>query len=608
MVPAPRRQAPLACSALLLGCILNLGVSEDVAALRGPGIGTTTAKPAAGESGDSSALILWLVLFLVLYGGLYAGICYKFRDPKSPQRRSADYFLCCWRDLYHAKAFWLYNVIFSPVLLVIHAFRIYVVTCVHIYWIRLVWLVMGTCSKFYCDDEFPPNARSLGAVGGDSAHESEGKSDSEVIWVRAMDLTREDISDLPKHPKLHDTDMCLFEGEIQAADILQGALGDCWLLAAMATVSEHHGAISRLFVTREIDPAGKYELRIFDPQEERWRIITVDDYLPCKRDPRSKDGVARGRDGYPEVLYAKPHDREVWAVILEKAIAKLCGSYQAIEAGITEWGIMCLTGGKAWRYEAKKAQDGATEWSRVNLVCFPDPKDKRTCGFREANESHDEAHFFELLRHYHRNGAVLCCGGVTDEGVAQGLVQKHAFSLLQIRSVRSSPTTREYYRFVQVRNPWGTGEWTGSWSDNSPLWDEYPLIKHELDFKRKDDGAYWMQWEDFVKYWGYVGCVDCTTDIFSLRPPLYNETERAGPLQSFCLGCGDFWCLCSGLSHMLTSHDASDKKLSAQEFETTCGIDPSGVYCRLCEHERVHVENGKVVKVKGTGLHGCSVQ
>lgn len=34
---------------------------------------------------------------------------------------------------------------------------------------------------------------------------------------------------------------------------------------------------------------------------------------------------------------------------------------------------------------------------------------------------------------------------------------------------------------------------------------------------RGDDGTYWMQWEDFCKFWGYVGCVDFGSSILSLR-------------------------------------------------------------------------------------------
>jgi len=528
----------------------------------------------------------WLLIFLVvLYGGSYAVLASKY-GPGTPQRAMANRFLCCWQDLYTGKAACLYNFLFGPIILLVHAVRIYLGSCLHVYARRVLWLVFGRCTEYFTDPDFLPDEASLGEVGGDAANMEAGKSAWQVIWVRAMDFSKPDVNIRAAHPHLHNSDMCLFEGKIEAKDILQGALGDCWLLAAMATLSEHEGAISSLFQTPEVDPRGKYHIRLFDPQERQWKTIVVDDYVPCKRDRNALDGVGRGSDGVPEAQYARPHGREIWAMLLEKAFAKLCGGYAAIEAGITEWGIVCMTGGNAWRYEV--ARDGV--WERNDLEIMDDPRDKRACGFRPTSERHNATELFELLRFYHRHGALLCCGGVKAAGQAQGLVQKHAFSLLQIRTVRKSAGSDQYFRFVQVRNPWGTGEWTGPWSDDSPEWEEYPHVKQQLRFEKGDDGAYWMQWEDFCEYWTYVGCVDTTTDIHSLRPPLYLESEPSGPLKAFFKGCGQFWCLGAGLRHLLLTHDASSRRVTPDEFSRECGLDPSGLYCRVLEQEMVHVD------------------
>lgn len=529
-------------------------------------------------------LLLLLALFLALYGGLYAAAVYHFDT--TPQHYLANRFLCCWADLYSGKAPCIYKVIFCPIVLPLHALRVYACHCLHLYGRRLFWLACGRCTSYFVDEEFRPEATSLGQVDGDAANAEAGSSNSDTIWVRAMDFNKPKVGERPRHPHLHSTDMCLFEGSIEPRDILQGALGDCWLLAAMATLADHECAISSLFLTREVDPRGKYYIRLFNPPEGKWEVLVIDDYVPCERDSRAEDGVRRGSDGLPTAQYARPHGKEIWAMLLEKAFAKLCGSYAAIEAGHTEWGIMCMTGGSAWRYEI--ADSGI--WERSDLVIIGDSANKRSCGFRPTAEHHSSGELFELLRFYHRQGAVLCCGGVKESGVMQGLVQKHAFSLLQVRTARKSWDSDQYFRFVQIRNPWGTGEWTGPWSDSSQEWEWYPYVQEQLSFQRCDDGTYWMQWEDFCEYWSYVGCVDLSRDIHTLSAPLHRETERTGPLKACLRGCGRFWCLCSGIRHFFMTHQASSEQVAETEFRTTCGLDPSGLYCRICEHEAVHID------------------
>jgi len=531
-----------------------------------------------------------VLVYLLAYGALRWKL-----QVDSPERKLVDRVLWCWPVLYTGQACCIYNVIFSPLVLLIHAVRIYLPSCVYIYAWRIYWLLGGCCSAFFVDEEFPPNDASLGDVGGDSANESGGKKAGKTVWVRAMHFSRRDGAE-PSHPTIGDSHMRLFEGKIEAQDILQGALGDCWLLAAMATLAEHEGAINALFQDSCVQPSGKYHIRLFDPQQKRWKVIQIDDFVPCMGNELDDSGVARGPDGTPKALYARPHGREIWAMLLEKAFAKLCGSYASTEAGITEWGICAMTGGSAWRY----TRDGA-KWERLDLVAEEESKDKRACGFKSSAETHDDEEFFQLLRYYHRQGAILCCGGVKDAGQQQGLVPKHAFSLLQVRTVFVSWHSEDVFRMVQIRNPWGTGEWKGPWSDTSPLWDQYPHVRQALDFSGSDDGTYWMQWEDFCQYWGYVGCVDCGNSIFSMRLPIFSEEEMAGPLKACMGGCFNFWCLCQGPRHLFFSHEASAKRVSADVFLRNFGCDPRGAYCRLCERGMVHIDKDELVHT-GRGM------
>lgn len=50
---------------------------------------------------------------------------------------------------------------------------------------------------------------------------------------------------------------------------------------------------------------------------------------------------------------------------------------------------------------------------------------------------------------------------------------------------------------MKIRNPWGRGEWTGDWSDDSELWTT--RIRNILNFDViENDGIFWMDFNDFL--------------------------------------------------------------------------------------------------------------
>lgn len=52
---------------------------------------------------------------------------------------------------------------------------------------------------------------------------------------------------------------------------MQGALGDCWLLAALATVGSRPELLERVMVTKEYNPHGAYLVRLCKDGE--WRLV-----------------------------------------------------------------------------------------------------------------------------------------------------------------------------------------------------------------------------------------------------------------------------------------------------------------------------------------------
>lgn len=434
---------------------------------------------------------------------------------------------CCWFDLVAGKACCFYNFLFAPIVLSFHAIRIYLCSCLSLYFKRLylklcciLCRTMNCCWK-YNDRYFPPNSKSLGKVGGDDANQSSGKTKSDIAWVRASEFSKSGT-------------MQLFGEKVNPMDICQGALGDCWLLAAMACMAEHPGAIQALFRSRVRDPRGHYKLRLFHAASGRWANIDVDDYIPCDKKAQT--------EGRMEPMFCQPKNNELWPILLEKAFAKLCGSYAELEGGATVWALRAMTGDLARSFLLDAKED---KWRRWDLA---DGKSRKDSGLTSTSELKDHAEMFKILVKYTKMQSVLSASGASGAG---GLHKGHAYSILDVREVQG-------VRLVQIRNPWGTGEWTGDWSDKSPLWDQHPAVKKAIgsNMSTDDDGAFFMCWEDFIKNWTSIGVVDRSIDIHTVKLNVTDDTICA-PTKGCVKGCCRFWCLCEGARRLYCPHRSS---------------------------------------------------
>ena len=179
---------------------------------------------------------------------------------------------------------------------------------------------------------------------------------------------------------------------------------------------------------------GKYIIRMCHCGN--WEDVVVDDFFPCYP------------DGGP--VYARGHDNELWVLLLEKAYAKLNGSYAALRSG--------------WAYEAMIDLIGAPYTS----IRFED---------EDIQEMIADGRLWDTIKMHDTMGHIQTASTpgedtLTEEGERRakdnttGLVAGHAYALLRARETSAGD------RLVEIRNPWGQGgmEWTGDWSDQSPLW------------------------------------------------------------------------------------------------------------------------------------------
>jgi len=483
-------------------------------------------------------------------------------DAKKPASSPIKDYCCCWSQLLQGQACVVYNCIFCPFVLCIWATSIYCCGCLRIYMNRSLYKfccclcrMLNCCWKF-TDKDFPPDDSSIGEVKGDSADKSDArKFVGKIKWARGGDFPP-----VKEEGKKEAVKMQLFSTEIDSRDICQGALGDCWLLAAIACLAEHKGAIQAVFRSREKNPRGKYVLRLYDGAKEKWKIITLDDHIPCNKAVYEHDGSCKP-------LFSHPKQNELYVMLLEKAFAKFVGGYAKLEGGSTIWAIRAMTGDPARMFFRG---DNHKDWQRKDLANFDKPDDKRASGLYAKDEKIDNDTMFEILRKYHSLGSVLSVTGASGEG---GLVTGHAYSILQVRKVNDGFMSigGTDYKMVECRNPWGTGEWKGDWSDKSPLWEKHPTVKKLLDFEDRDDGAFWMSWDDFIKNWEKIGVVDRTVDINSEAIHIKDDSCLA-PVTGCCSGCCRFWCCCQGCKKIYFPHRSSDETIKVKKGCCPCAI------------------------------------
>ena len=120
----------------------------------------------------------------------------------------------------------------------------------------------------------------------------------------------------------------------------------------------------------------------------------------------------------------------------------------------------------------------------------------------------------------------------------------------------------EEHRLLQLRNPWGGFEWTGAWSDASPLWARHAKVARLCRQSKDadgDDGCFWMCWADFQRHFNAVDICHRSVGVDDIQLDLREDVgwkQACGPTQGCCWGCAKFWCLCKGARFLYCGHTA----------------------------------------------------
>uniref|UniRef100_A0A673Y777 Calpain 9 n=1 Tax=Salmo trutta TaxID=8032 RepID=A0A673Y777_SALTR len=273
-------------------------------------------------------------------------------------------------------------------------------------------------------------------------------------------------------------------GGADRTDICQGALGDCWLLAAIASLTLHKETLARVVPNDQgfdRSYAGIFHFQFW--QHNRWLDVVVDDRLPAVRNRL--------------VLLHSASNNEFWSALLEKAYAKLNGSYESLKGGSTLEAMEDFTGGVGETYETKSA-----------------PTD-----------------LFNIMKKAYDRGSMMGCSidvrasKPSEAQTASGLVKGHAYSITGLEEVNCRG---KKVKLIRIRNPWGQVEWNGAWSDESREWNVIDSSEKKRILQNSmDDGEFWMEFEDFKANYDKIEICNLTPDS------LTDDTKRKWEVNMF---------------------------------------------------------------------------
>ncbi|XP_034054520.1 calpain-1 catalytic subunit-like [Gymnodraco acuticeps] len=301
----------------------------------------------------------------------------------------------------------------------------------------------------FVDRTFPPDSSSLGDLPDLSS-----RQEAQVKWLRPAEI-------LKQQNNSNEAIFCT-KGATRF-DFGQGAVGNCWFLAAINSLTFRKALMVQVVPMDQNfnNHAGIFHFRFW--RFGKWVDVVIDDYLPVMNNQLLSVRSTKGN--------------EFWAPLMEKAYAKVCGSYTDMNAGLPSEACKDFCGGVNVDYKLQEVHSAG----------------------------HDDK-LWRSLSNASSCNSMICCGTAQKGGVLvntvsnSGIVDAHAYSVTAVIETNSRGSK---VRLVRLFNPWGRKEWTGNWSDKSDMWQSVSPDDREK-CEDRNDGEFWMDLEDFCRHFSML--------------------------------------------------------------------------------------------------------
>ncbi|XP_031347677.1 calpain-C isoform X2 [Photinus pyralis] len=267
-------------------------------------------------------------------------------------------------------------------------------------------------------------------------------------------------------------------------DIIPGKMGDRWLVSCLGVIFLSKGLFYRVVPADQSfsneQYAGIFRFRIWWCGE--WTEVLVDDRLP----------TVNGRLAFLQAQHAD----HFWPGLLEKAYAKLHGSYEALKYGTLLDGLADLTGGITESVSLK--QD--------NIMCtrllhkFLEMTTIITCSLQAPNTQ----------------------GRSQMEKTSNGVQIGTNYRLYAVDQVEKF--SGEVVQLVKLKNPLSQlTDYMGFWWSDSQEWSEILPPEQERLRQQTLDGEFWMPYSDFIKTFTHLEVVHLDSDTSRDEPSLHSK-------------------------------------------------------------------------------------
>ena len=142
---------------------------------------------------------------------------------------------------------------------------------------------------------------------------------------------------------------CVFQNDGPSIyNIKQGIINDCYFLSALGALCDKcNKFVKNMFHITDKSIEGAYGINFYINGKEK--LILVDDYFPCVKSKKKNDNSN-------SISFGSSFEHEIWVSLIEKAYAKIRGTYQKTEIGRAIISFGLLTGASTYQIDVPTAK------------------------------------------------------------------------------------------------------------------------------------------------------------------------------------------------------------------------------------------------------------